>query len=110
MSPWFAVTTEAQIRDLLAVEENGTTEVVCPTGRVDVVTATELIEVKKVSDYKHAVGQVLAYHNCDFPLFRGKTPRVHLFLLGPLTTAKENLIRKTCAAVGVRVTFEIAYR
>jgi hypothetical protein len=51
---------ELKIAKRLALKEFGITEFTIPNGRIDVVTADEIIEVKKASQWKHALGQVLS--------------------------------------------------
>ena len=53
---------ESVIRDQIAKEEDGKTEIVCKSGRIDVLTETKIIEVKICNLWKHAMGQVLCYH------------------------------------------------
>ena len=67
---------EARVRDDLAAKEGGDTEVMTSHGRyVDVLTPSEVIEVKRAMQATAALGQVLDYA-MDWPL---RTPRVHLF-------------------------------
>jgi hypothetical protein len=56
-------------------------EVVCNAGIVDVLTDTEVIEVKHVDRARNAIGQVLMYAKC-FP-FRKK--RIHIFGVGTIS-------------------------
>jgi len=53
---------ESVIRDQIAKEEDGKTEIVCKSGRIDVLTETKIIEVKICNLWKHAMGQVQCYH------------------------------------------------
>jgi hypothetical protein len=84
----------------VARREHGRREVVCEHGVVDVVTATDAIEVKHVSGWKHAMGQALAYADCT-----GKRARVHLFG-GRLSAAGEETVKRRC----VEVTYEDSYK
>jgi hypothetical protein len=52
---------EAEIRDSIAETLNGQIEVKTPVGRIDILTDTLLIEVKRACHWKHALGQVIAY-------------------------------------------------
>lgn len=89
---------EAKVRDRLAAAHPGSrVEVPCSSGIVDVVTATEIIEVKRAPMWKAAMGQVLAYSE-DFP---GRTPRIHLF--GP-DVEHFTLAAVTCERFGIRLT------
>ena len=51
--------TERVIRDNLAARIPGSqTEVPTLTGRIDILTPSQIIEVKNVKNYKHAIGQI----------------------------------------------------
>lgn len=66
---------EKEVTAMLQTEEGGELDVCCQYGLVDLVTETEIIEVKNVQHYKHALGQIQAYSLC----FADRTRRVHLF-------------------------------
>jgi len=66
---------EKQVRDRLQVALGGLIEVITPIGRIDLLTDTEIIEVKVVNDWKAGMGQVLAY-SAYFP---SHEKRLHLF-------------------------------
>jgi hypothetical protein len=90
---------ESVVRRKLAIRENGEEEVSTTSGRVDIVTAEEIIEVKRGRKWKHALGQVLAY-GIDMPL---KRKRIHLF------DAEEELVKsakRICTQFDVLVTYE----
>ncbi len=78
------------------------TEVTCPSGRIDVLSPSEVIEVKQVDRYKHALGQVLAYSR-HFP---DRTPRLHLFSEAVISEAQRELVTRDCAQQGVSVSFQ----
>ncbi|MCS7293571.1 MAG: hypothetical protein RMI89_11495 [Gloeomargarita sp. SKYBB_i_bin120] len=89
---------ESLVRDQLAQTIPGSqTEVSTPYGRIDILTPTEVIEVKRAAQWKQAMGQVQIYAQV-YPHHR---PRIHLF--GPVKN--KTLIRKTCRARGIRCTF-----
>jgi hypothetical protein len=52
---------EMEHRDIIASNLNGETEVKTPVGFIDILTDDLLIEVKRGSLWKHALGQVLSY-------------------------------------------------
>lgn len=54
---------------------NGQLEVDTPCGKIDIVTNTEIIEVKKYKLWKHALGQILVYGY----YYPDKNKRIHLF-------------------------------
>ncbi|KAG5178589.1 FirrV-1-A34, partial [Tribonema minus] len=68
-------TRERDVRDELALALAGNIEVQMSAGFADVVTATEVIEIKHWRTWKHALGQVLAYH----AFMSDKSKRIHLF-------------------------------
>lgn len=57
---------EAQIRNNICAELDGQKEVKVCAGIVDILTNTQIIEVKHVRKWKHAIGQIIAY-GIDFP-------------------------------------------
>ncbi len=91
---------ESSIRDSLAMSLGGETEVPCKSGIVDILTETEVIEVKSIKNWKDAIGQVLVYC-CEF---KGKTPRVHLF--GTASNEYRYMIVAFCTQLNVLVSFE----
>lgn len=100
---WSRDTTEAEIRDELAEREDGCTEVDCEYGRVDVVTDEYVIEVKKMHKWKHALGQILCYHE-SFPDLK---PRLHFFGTG-MNPTNWRLAEKVCAKHGIAVSYHKA--
>lgn len=71
--------TEAWYRDRLAEKLKGKKEVHTKAGRIDILTDTEVIEVKRVSGWKGAIGQVKSYGS----YYPNHSLRIHLF--GKLT-------------------------
>lgn len=92
--------TENWYRDRLAQQLNGTIEVTTPAGRIDILTKTEIIEVKSAKNWKNAIGQVKAYGQYH-PNHR---LRIHLF--GQLTESKLKTIQTTYQAEGITLTWE----
>lgn len=92
--------TESGYRDRLAAQLGGKTEVAVPGGRIDILTPTEVIEVKRVPQWKAALGQVLVYGGA----YRDRRLRIHL--IGELTQSKLALIQQECQRHQVRVTWE----
>jgi hypothetical protein len=89
---------ESTIRDNIAKDENGRTEVEVATGVIDVKTDTKIIEVKTASNWKHAVGQVLVY-SLSVPRYYEKW----IYLYGDCTC--RDLIVKYCSQLDVNVKF-----
>lgn len=86
--------------DALAMKLGGKREVSTPAGFIDVLTESQLIEVKAVVCWKHAVGQVLMY-GLYYPLHQ---KRIHLF--GSCDPEKLNSISKWVGQAGVVLTHE----
>lgn len=102
--------TESQIRDCpadtlrdrLKSQLGGLTEVKTPAGRIDLLTETEIIEVKRVGEWKSGLGLILVY-SVFYPEHR---KQLHLF-----GSAKDEGkiadIANFCLAFDVFVSFEI---
>ena len=95
---------ECSVRDALASLVGGESEVETPAGFIDVLSDTEVIEVKYYKQWKHGLGQVLTYQSYYPCLAR----RLHLFAhVGDVDT--ENyfaLAKNVCDGHAVKVTFE----
>lgn len=93
--------TEAWYRDKLAKELGGKTEIhIDKVGRIDILTKTEIIEVKNTKGWKSAIGQIKSYGQY-YPKHK---MRVHLF--GKLTESKLETIQKVCKLEGIILTWE----
>ncbi len=103
---WFEVqfreqdNAEAKIRQRLRAELGGEMEVVTAVGRIDLLTESEVIEIKNINDWKEALGKILAYS----AFFPEHSKRIHLF--GKQDLAKLALATQTCWEFAVIVTFE----
>lgn len=91
---------EYQIRNRLKSEVGGEVEVVTAVGRIDLLTVTEVIEIKNINDWKEALGKMLAYS----AFFPEHSKRIHLFGHSDLT--KLVLAQATCSEFDITVTFE----
>ncbi len=91
---------ESYYRDKLARKLKGQTEVTTPVGRIDILTANEIIEVKSIKQWKAALGQVIAYGHY-YPSHR---KRIHLF--GRKLDVNSSLIERSCLDHGVFVSWE----
>ena len=98
------VCIEHVIRDRLADQLQGEIEVETAFGRADVVTENEVIEIKRLHNWKHALGQVLVY--ATDPFFSERKKRIHLFDEVQLSQLEFYCIEKVCAQYGCSVTFE----
>ena len=92
------------MRDALASLVGGESEVETPAGFIDVLSETEVIEVKYYKQWKHGLGQVLAYQSYYPCLAR----RLHLFAhVGDVDTRNYfALAKNVCDGHAVKVTFE----
>lgn len=92
---------ERRIKFGLQAIIGGATEVKTPLGRIDLLTDTELIEVKPFSSWKAAIGQVLVYGS----FYPQHNKHIHLF--DRLEQKTLHLIQEACTPHGIQVTFEI---
>jgi hypothetical protein len=92
---------EKRVQAYLHEKLGGSKEVKTPLGRIDLLTDSEIIEIKLFKNWKSALGQVLVYakfypsHQKRLYLFERKVP------------LQLNLIKDACADYGVLVDFEI---
>jgi hypothetical protein len=100
----FKQTEEYIVASKLADELGGVREIRCGFGYADIITDTEVIEVKRACNWKHALGQVLVYA-VSFPQLQ---PRIHLFKCSFSIRVDMERIVMICGKYNVRVTFEFA--
>lgn len=91
---------ETTIRDSLASQINGQIEVSTVCGFVDILTPTEIIEVKSYKNWLKGVGQLMIYGQ-DFP---DHQKRLHLF--GKSSENKKLQIISYCTNLNIIVTFD----
>jgi hypothetical protein len=91
---------ERAIQERLHQELGGEMEAWTAIGPVDLVTPTEIIEIKRIEDWKTAVGQVLTKSQ-TYPQHK---KRIHLF--GESSQQLKKII-SNCQAFEVVVTFEL---
>ena len=96
---------EEEVKNILSKKLNGKTEVLCESGYIDIVTNKEIIEVKYIDDWKHALGQVLSYHVDD--KYNMLQPRIHLFSETTIEEETKIKIINICSIYTCIVTFEI---
>jgi hypothetical protein len=78
----------------------GEREVVTPAGNIDLLTSTELIEVKEVKGWKCAIGQVEIYGD----YYPSHTKRIHLF--GAAHERFLKMVEEHCLKRGIVLTWE----
>ena len=91
---------EREIQNKIVKERNGKTEVICKTGIVDILTDNEIIEVKQIKQWKHAVGQIIVY-GLEFPK---KEKQIVLF--GETSNEAKQMIVSFCNQLNIKVVFE----
>ncbi|MEB3161407.1 MAG: hypothetical protein VKL20_08105 [Synechocystis sp.] len=92
--------SEAWYRDRLAEKLRGEKEVFTPVGRIDIVTDTEIIELKNAKHWKGAIGQIKSYGK----FYPDHQPRIHLF--GEITKTKLQQVQSICSAENIILTWE----
>jgi hypothetical protein len=92
------VSEEKRIRDILWNELGGDIEVYTEGGFIDLLTDTEIIEVKNIKNWKHAIGQILVY-SIYYPKHK---KRIHLF---DATEEHYDIIEKHCKIHNIIVTY-----
>ena len=90
---------ERDVRDRLQSQLGGKVEAYTKYGLIDLLTETELIEIKTIDRWKDAIGHILAKSN-KYPTH---AKRLHLF--GPKDPILET-IEEVCTPHSIRVTFE----
>lgn len=94
---------EKEIRDNLAKLNNGVVEIITEVGQIDILTDTEIIEIKNAKYWKQAVGQLLIY-SYYYPQHR---KRLHLFDL--YDNSAKRIIENHCNRFNIHVTWETQY-
>lgn len=94
-----AYSREYAYRDLCCSKFNGTPEVVIPgIGRVDVLTADKIIEVKDIRLWKGAIGQILVYSQ----FYPNHQPTIAL-TPNPKNRYEIGTIKQICEKLGIEV-------
>jgi hypothetical protein len=90
---------ERDVRDRLHSQLGGKVEAYTKWGLIDLLTETELIEVKIVHQWKDAIGHIIAKSRA----FPNHSKRLHLF--GPEDPRLDH-IEEICTECHIRITFE----
>ena len=88
---------EDEVQAFLAEQVGGEREVRCPTGVIDLLTDSLLIEVKRSEDWKGGVGQLIVYGQC----YPDRIKVLYLYDGRP-----EKVIRQTCRSLDIRVAWK----
>ena len=86
-------------KHLVAKENKGAIEVATPVGKIDVLCESSLYEIKHVRQWKHALGQVLAYG------FFHPSKRKIVYLFGASKEKTKVKIESVCRFYGVHAIF-----
>ena len=103
-TPYKNIQIEEEVKNNLSKKLNGTTEVLCESGYIDIVTDKEIIEVKHIDDWKHALEQVLSY--IVDKKYNTMQPRIHLFSEIEIEVEIKRKIMNVCSRYMCIVTFE----
>lgn len=91
---------EHNLRDLIANELNGRTEVQTAVGFIDILTDSEIIEVKSFLKWKEAVGQVILF---DLALPDNKKRTKVIVLFGDDRNNSYDIASRYCSKLGIKV-------
>ena len=94
---YFKDEKEKEIQLKLQKQLGGEIEVETEGGFIDLLTQTEIIEIKNGKKWKYAVGQILIY-SMDYPNHK---KRIHLFDID-----KDNNIERKCKKHDIKITYE----
>jgi len=96
------VKEQSYYRDKLARKLRGKTEIKTPDGgRIDILTSSEIIEVKHLKYWRSALGQIISY-GYSYPRYQ---KRIHLF--GDKSCIDFRAVEDICRAQGVKVSWEV---
>ena len=93
-------TKESDIQKRLAAQCGGLTEVATGYGRIDILTSTDLIEIKKAAQWKSAIGQILVYAG----MYPNHQKRLHLFDVSASFDVEK--VEAVCNKFGITLTIE----
>lgn len=74
-------------------------EVKTKAGDIDILTSTEIIEIKNLGEWKHALGQVLSYGFCM------PDKKLRIYLYGEIDGEYHTFICNVCKQFNVEVSF-----
>lgn len=92
--------SEERYRSDLHKQVGGKTEVCTPAGRIDILTSTQIVEVKHVKSWKSALGQIEVYGD----YYPNHEKRLHLF--GPCHFSLLETIKKHCRKRCIEVSWQ----
>lgn len=92
--------TEKSVQNRLYEELGGDREVQVLAGSIDLLTCTEIIEIKNARDWKSGVGQLMVY-GYDY---LSHSKRLHIF--GKTSGSYQRMVEKYCYPLRIKVTYE----
>ncbi len=96
---------EKNIRNRMSKELGGQIEVETEYGFIDIMTDDEIIEIKEISNWKNAIGQILSYSLNDMCI--NKKKRIHLFSEKEIDNIQLNNINKITDKYDISLTYEV---
>jgi hypothetical protein len=94
------VITEKEVQRKLNSKLQGIMEIATESGNIDILTNTEVIEIKEVASWKSAIGQILVYGS----YYPSHQKRIHIF--GHAHSSIRRIIEKHCHRLDIKVTYE----
>lgn len=91
---------EKIVQERMKRRTGGEIEVLTESGKIDLLTSTELIEIKEVKSWKAGIGQILVYAH----YYPSHSKRLHLF--GACHSSYLENIRKHCHRFDITLTWE----
>jgi hypothetical protein len=94
---------EKAIQLQLQKELNAEIEVQTPAGYIDLLTDDKLIEIKEISNWKHAIGQVISYGY----FYPNKQMHIYLFDIDDEVQDENTIqtIKRVCEACNIQVSW-----
>jgi hypothetical protein len=89
---------EEQIQIFLAKAYNGRREVVCHSGKIDILTPTLIIEIKVAHKWKEGIGQLIAYSR-EYPKHSK-----YLYLFGNIPLKTLESCKQVCLQNKIELT------
>ncbi len=97
----YHVMHENELRDKYKALLGGDAEVKTPSGNIDLLTPTMLIELKVARNWKHGVGQLICYG----AYYEDHSLHLYLFNHSVLNATKKDEIKRVCARSSITVKY-----
>lgn len=93
-------TREREVQERLCLALGGVMEAGTDYGRIDILTDGQVIEVKRASEWKSAVGQILVYGG----IYPGHQKRIHLFDVP--SKFNMSIVEENCSRLNIVLSVE----